>query len=420
MTSCDRLSRRRLLSAAVCAVPIPWFCAARVFGANERIVVGHIGVNNRGKDHVKRLAADTAAVCDVDQQVAAREQQVVATAAGRCDVYGDFRQLLDRRDIDAVVITTPDHWHALIAVGACEAHKDVYCEKPLALTVAEGRAMVTAARRNQRVFQTGSQQRSDRRFHLACELVRAGRIGKLERIEVGLPKTGQSQAPVPDATAPAWLDYDRWLGPAPWRPYNAQRVHVPHRAWRWWWDYSGGMVTNWGAHHLDIVQWALDADASGPVEVSGEGQYHPQGWFPVPATFQLHYRYAQGLPVEAGTQFPVGVRFIGSQGKLFVTRGRIESDPAEILAQPLGSGDVRLPVSDDHMANWLDAIRTRRAPVCDVEIGHRSATAAHLGNIALRTGRTIRWDPAAEQILGDPEAAAMLRRPYRRPWQFPG
>jgi predicted dehydrogenase len=391
-----------------------------VWGANDKIVVGHIGVNNRGKDHVKRLADCTAALCDVDQQVLEREQRNVAAGGGKCDVYGDYRRLLDRKDIDAVVIASPDHWHALMAVAACEAGKDVYCEKPLSLTITEGRAMVAAARKYGRVFQTGSQQRSDARFRLACELVRASRLGKLERIEAGIPKAGQSQAPVPDCDPPAWLDYQLWLGPAPQRRYNPMRVHVPHRAWRWWWDYSGGMVTNWGAHQLDIAQWALDADQSGPIEVSGSGQYHPEGWFPVPFAVNLQYRYANGVTVEVASQFKLGVTFVGSEGRLFVSRGKIESDPPEIVKRPLGAGGVHPNQSTDHVGNWLDCIRSRKSPICDVEIGHRSATACHLGNIALRTGRTIHWDPVAERIVGDEEAAGMLRRPYREPWRQPG
>lgn len=421
MNASSIASRRRFMKLTVAGLSLPWVIPSRAWGANERPVVGHIGINNRGKDHVKRLAAEsTAALCDVDQQVLAREQKVVAERSRPCDVYGDYRRLLDRKDLDAVVIATPDHWHALIVVAACEAGKDVYCEKPLSLTVTEGRAMVAAVRKHKRVFQTGSQQRSDKRFRLACELVRSGRLGPIERIEVRLPKAGQSAPPVPDCDPPEWLDYDRWLGPAPQRAYNPMLVHVPHRAWRWWWDYSGGMVTNWGAHHLDIVQWALDADQSGPIEVGGTAEYHPQNWFPVPVSFKLQYKYANGVQVEAATHFKVGVHFIGRAGRLFVTRGKIESDPPELLQHPLGPGDVHLYQSDDHIGNWLDCIRSRKTPVCDVETGHRSVTACHLGNIALRTGRTVRWDPAAEQILGDAEAAAMLRRPYRAPWRQPG
>ena len=418
MAQSIRFSRRRFVALAGGLLAAPLAVHARVIGANERILTGHVGVNNRGKDHVAQLARDVAALCDVDQQVLAREHQVVAAASGKCDVYNDYRKLLDCKDIDGVVIATPDHWHALIATDACAAGKDVYCEKPLALTVSEGRAMVAAARRHGRVFQTGSQQRSDPRFRLACELVRSGRLGRLERVEAGLPQAVQTAPPVPDGEPPSWLDYDRWLGPAPKRPYNPMRIHMPHRTWRWWWDYSGGQMTNWGAHHLDIVQWALDADNSGPVEISGKGQPHPRHWFPVPVTYEVAFRYASGLVVRAGTSFKSGVTFFGSEGRLFVTRGEITSDPPDITRQPLGETEVRLDESADHLTNWLDSLRSRKAPICDVEIGHRSATAAHLGNIAIRTGRTISWDPAVERILNDDQAQQMLTRPYRPPWRL--
>jgi predicted dehydrogenase len=414
------VTRRRFMALAAAGSAAPMVIPGHVFGANERIVIGHIGVNNRGKDHVKRLAADTAALCDVDQRVLARERKTVTAAAGKCDTYDDYRRLLDRPDIDAVVVATPDHWHALVAVAACQAGKDVYCEKPLALTIAEGRALVTAARRHGRMVQTGSQQRSDGNFRYACELVRLGRLGRLQRIEAGLPKAGQSAAPVADQQPPAWLDYNRWLGPAPERPYNPMRIHTPHRAWRWWWDYSGGQMTNWGCHHLDIVQWALGTDDSGPVEITGTGQFHPDNWFPVPVTFQLTYRYADGTTVDAGTDYKMGVTFIGSAGSIYVTRGKISSVPAELIRAPIGPDDVHLVESTDHMDNFLQSIRSRKLPICDVEIGHRSATMAHLGNIAIRTGQTLRWDPVAEQITGSAEAAGMIERPYRAPWQLPG
>jgi predicted dehydrogenase len=387
-----------------------------VLGANEQIHTGHIGVNNRGKDHVKRLASNAVALCDVDQHVLAREQKVVAAAGGKCEMYNDYRRLLEREDVDAVVIATPDQWHALIAVAACNAGKDIYCEKPLSLTIVEGRAMVAAARKNNVVFQTGSQQRSDQRFRRACEAVRSGAAGKLSKIEVGLPGPSQRQPLGPDQDQPDWLDYDFWLGPAPLRHYNPDIVHMPHRAWRWQWDYSGGQMTNWGAHHLDIAQWGMGTDDTGPVEIAGTAQYHPQNWFPTPVEFHVTYRYANGITVVAGQKYEMGVTFRGTDGSIYVTRGKISSDPPELLAE--SNNSVRLYASDDHMGDWLDCIRSRKRPVCDVETGHRSVTVAHLGNITIRTRRTIRWDPDQETIVGDDEASRMLARPYRRPWRL--
>lgn len=415
-----RLSRRRFLRKAAAttaaAMATAHVAASSVLGANERVHTGHIGVNNRGKDHVKRLASGVVALCDVDEHVLAREQKVVADAGGKCEVYGDYRRLLDSKDIDAVVIATPDHWHALIAVAACKAGKDVYCEKPLSLTISEGRAMVQAARDNSVVFQTGSQQRSDRRFRRACEVVRSGAVGKLVKIEVGLPGPSQRKPLGPDGEPPDWVDYDFWLGPAPSRRYNSDIVHVPHRAWRWWWDYSGGQMTNWGAHHLDIAQWGMGMDNAGPTEIAGSAQYHPQNWFPTPTQFLATFQYASGVTVTAGQKYETGVTFRGTDGSVFVTRGKISSDPPDILTHSQDS--VRLYASDDHIGDWLDCIRSRKRPVCDVEIGHRSVTVAHLGNIAIRTGRKIRWDPVRETIVGDEEAAQMLSRPYRQPWRL--
>ena len=245
----------------------PMFIPSRAFGANERVITGHIGLGGQGRGNLGQFVSNAVAVCDVDKNNAAKAAKTIADKEGRrCDVYGDYRKLLERKDIDAVVISTPDHWHALTTIHACEAGKDVYCEKPLTLTVAEGRKMVEAARKHKRVVQTGSQQRSSKEFPQACELVRNGHIGKVHTVLVGLPKSNHPGEPVPDSDPPAELDYDMWLGPAPYRPYNSKRVHYN---FRFFWDYSGGQMTNWGAHHIDIAQWGLGMDDSGPVEIEG-------------------------------------------------------------------------------------------------------------------------------------------------------
>jgi predicted dehydrogenase len=333
-----------------------------------------------------------------------------------CDGVGDYRRLLDRKDIDAVVITTPDHWHALPTIHACQAGKDVYCEKPLSLTVVEGRRMVEAARANNRIVQTGSQQRSDDRFRLACELVRAGRLGQLKEVHVGIPGCNFSGPPVPDSDPPAALNYDMWLGPAPDRPYNEKRVHY---LFRFFWDYSGGQMTNFGAHHLDIAQWALGMDDSGPVSVEGTAEFHPQKWYEVTMSCRLTYNYANGVKVVLGQLQPDikgGCTFIGTKGSIFVDRGKIVGTPEELVKEPLPATAERLYVSKNHHQNFLDCIKSRKLPICDVEIGHRSATVCHLGNIAARLGRKVEWDAATEQIRNDDEAAQMLSRPYRSPW----
>jgi predicted dehydrogenase len=280
--------------------------------------------------------------------------------------------------------------------------------------------MVEAARKNRCVVQVGSQQRTDFRFAFAAELVRSGRLGQLQRVEAGLPAVSIRPDAVPDSDPPDWLDYDAWLGPAPYRPYNERCVHVPWRQWRWCWDYSGGNVTNWGAHHLDIAQWGMGTDNTGPVAIEGTGEFDHEDRFSVPARYRITYRYAHGVTVAAGTDFRSGVTFIGSRGRLHVDRGKIASNPSELLEQTLSHGDLdayqQLYRKKNHFGDWLDCVRTSNMPVADIEIGHRSVTVCHLGNIAIRLGREIRWDPDKERIIGDEEAERMLSRPYRTPW----
>ena len=388
--------------------------AARATPPSEMVRVAMIGVGGQGMSNFKNLAKNVVALCDVDATHLAGAAKAFEVVRGKApETASDFRRLLDRKDIDAVVVSTPDHWHALPTVMACQAGKDVYCEKPLSLTIAEGKAMVAAARKHGRIVQTGSQQRSDDRFRLACELVRSGALGRLKEIQVGLPGVNFKGPAVADTPPPTGLDYDFWLGPAPAKPYNPKHVHYD---FRFFWDYSGGQLTNWGAHHLDIAQWALGMDDSGPVSIAGKATYHPERWYEVPESFDLTYTYANGLPLRCGKAYRGGVTFVGEAGKLFVDRGKIEGTPAELLKAKVSE---HLYASKNHHANWLDSIKTRKPSICDVAIGHRSATVCHLGNIALRTGRAIKWDPAREEVLDDSEAAAMLSRTYRSPWSLP-
>jgi len=414
-----RIARRQFLKGIAAGAGAAWIAPSilgnRVLGANERIVIGHIGVKNQGMTNLKRLIQNTAAVCDVDEEVLRKANSEVTRRNIPCEGYKDFRQLLARKDIDAVVTSTPDHWHALIVVRACEAGKDVYCEKPLTLTIAEGRAMVEAARKYKRIVQTGSQQRSDGKFRLGCELVRSGRIGKVKRVLVGIAGVNFNGPAVPDSDPPPELDYDFWLGPAPDRPYNVNRVHYN---FRFFWDYSGGQITNWGAHHGDIAQWGLGMDSSGPIEIEGTAKYHAQKWYEVPQWFEVRYAYANGVVLICGMSQPGGTTFEGTEGKIHVNRGVLESDPKEIIGKPLGPGDVHLYESKDHHDNWLECIKSRKLPICDVEIGHRSATVCHLGNIAIRSERKIRWDPEKEEIAGDADAAKMVSKAYRAPWKL--
>lgn len=423
-----RSTRNSLLTACVASVSSSLFLnrtrAATGENPSEFIRLGFIGVGNQGNNNLRALIKNAVAVCDVDKsRVAAARKKVEDTNSRPCAGFSDYRKLLEEKSIDAVVITTPDHWHTLPALHACEAGKDVYCEKPMTLFVSEGQALIKAVRRHNRVFQTGSQQRSDSKFRRACEYVRSGRIGKVTTVKVGLPgvnfeKKGEALV-VPDTLPPAELDFDFWLGPAPLRAYNKNRCHY---LFRFFWDYSGGQMTNWGAHHLDIVQWGLGTDASGPVEIEGSAVYHPDRVYETPQKFDVSYKYAGGTVVlcSSGTgKYKGGSLFEGEKGKLFVTRGAIESDPEDILEEPLDASSVKLYQSADHYANFLQCIKSRQDPICTVEIGHRSATICHLGNIAIRTGKKVLWDPKAERITGDDALTSWLNRPYRAPWQLP-
>lgn len=420
----SRVSRRSFVRqtglAAASALAAPLILPRRVFGANERITVGAIGVRNQGAGNLKRFlaaGADVAAICDVDSQVAASAAGIVAGQGPECRIYGDYRELLDQPGIDAVVITTPDHWHALMTIDACAAGKDVYCEKPLSLTIAEGRRMVNAARQHQRIVQTGSQQRSAAEFRTACMLVRNGFIGDVQEILAGIPGPNHPGPLGPDEPVPPELNYDMWLGPAPQRPYNKGRVHYN---FRFWWDYSGGQMTNFGAHHLDIAQWALGMDASGPISAHGTATFHPQHVHEVTETCRVTFTYASGVRVTVGqgqSDIPGGVTFIGSRGRISVNRGQLKTEPVELAKTSLDDSKlVQLYRSEDHTRNFLDCMRSRELPICDVEIGHRSATVCHLANIAVRTGRKVQWDPKKEQIVGDAELQKMVDRPYRSPW----
>ena len=418
------LSRRRFLqvsAAASTVIAAPYFVPARAFGANERVVTGHIGVKNRGgkTQNLKELRQHVGVICDVDKNVAAEAAKYLEENGKKCEVVEDYRRILERKDIDAVVVSTPDHWHALMTIHACQAGKDVYCEKPLSLFISEGRKMVEAARANSRIVQTGSQQRSDDRFRQACELVRNGALGKIQEVLVGIPRPNHPDKYVPDSDPPSELNYDLWLGPAPQRPYNVNRVHYN---FRFFWDYSGGQMTNFGAHHIDIAQWGLGMDESGPLSAEGVATYpDDKRLCEVTETCRIVLTYANGVHVVVGQQqkdIPGGVTFVGEKGRIFVDRSKITASDPDILTTDLPSDATRLYVSKDHYKNWLECIQTRKQPVADVEIGHRTATACHLANMAVRLGRKIAWDPVKERVVSDDEASRLVDRPYREPWKL--
>jgi len=358
------------------------------------------------------------AVCDVNLPKARKmrdrteKHYSAAAPSGRyrgVDVYQYHEQLLARDDIDAVFVTTPDHWHAAIAKAAMIAGKDVYCEKPLTLAVREGRVLVDTARHHGRILQTGTQQRSNASFRKAAEIVRNGLIGDIKYVRTKLGHFPPALA-LPEQPLPAEFDYDRWLGPTPWRPYNEKRVMGDYGGgWRCFPEYGGRKNGDWGAHHFDIIQWALGMDASGPVE------FIPQGFERTP--YQTH-RYANGVRVERVDEgLKSMIEFTGTKGTVWVSRDDyLETDPPELATRPLRAEDVHLHVSDDHHTDFFTSIRTRQRPIADVEIGHRSATVSHLNNIAKKLARPVQWDPASEEIVGDAVAATLLNRPRRAPY----
>jgi predicted dehydrogenase len=434
--------QRSLAAAAVAGLP-GWYAREvlahhleaeskeKAVAANDKIVFGAIGIgspqsrnmhliqNDLLKKHGDK--AEVVAVCDVDRSHRERAAKAIGSDV---KAYEDFRQLLDRKDINAVTIATPDHWHVLIAIDALRKGKDVYCEKPLTLTIHEGQALCKVQKETGKVFQVGSQQRSDTRFRLACELVRNGRIGKVHTVETRIGSNPTSPM-IPKAPVPDGLNWDFWLGPTPVVDYMEVKQGTKvftrcHYEFRWWYDYSGGKMTDWGAHHNDIAQWALGMDESGPVAVEGTGtepakDEHHYNCHP---DFEITYTYANGTKLLCRSKGENGIRFNGEDGKwIFVSRGKIEASDKKLLDEPLPSGATRLYVSNDHMGNFLECVKSRKECVCTAQVGHRSVSVCHIGVIALRTGKKLKWDPAKE-TFDDAEANRMLSRAMRAPWKL--
>ena len=429
----SKVSRRQFLRGAVAAPLVFTGIQATAARANERINLGFIGVGTMGRghlgDHLGNASVQVVAVCDVEptrredakKRVEAKyaEELKKGTYKG-CDAYADFREILGRKDIDAVVIATPDHWHAIPSVEAAKAGKHIYCEKPLTHTISEGRKIVDAVKKSGVIFQTGSQQRSDfgGNFRKAVEYVRNGRIGKLKTIRIG---DGVGAAPIacdlPTEEVPAGTDWERWLGPAPLRGYNAilcpKGIHSGFPRWRAYREYAGGYLADMGAHHFDIAQWAMDMDGSGPVKIEP----------PEKGEKGLKFTYASGIVMYHGADgTPKGKQndcvFEGTEGTIYVGRGGIDSDPADILKTPLAEGGFRVYPSNGHRKNWLDCIRTKKETICPAEIGNRSATVCHLANIGYRLRQALRWDPAQERFIENAEANKLLEREYRAPWKL--
>lgn len=447
-----KLNRRNFLKNAVStaagAISLPYIIPSSVLGADGRaaagnqITIGCIGVGGQGTGDMLGFLgqpdAQVVAVCDVERESsgyyngyhAGREhakrlvethyasQKEAGTYKG-CDVYSDFRELLAREDIDAVIIATPDHWHAINAIAAAAAGKDIYCEKPISHNIAEGRAMCDAVKKYNVIWQTGSQQRSDGKFRKACELVRNGRIGKVNLVEVGLPKWTQICPAQPEQPVPDGFDYNMWLGPAPAAPYTKMRCHFN---WRWIYDYGNGIITDWGAHHIDIAQWAMNTEHTGPMEIEGKGEFPQDSLWNVPYAYRVECKYAEGFTMLIGDtdKFASGIRFHGTQGWIHVNRESLTAEPKSVLDSVIGPNEIHLYKSDNHFRNFLDCVCTRTQAVAPVEAAHRTITIAHLGTIAMKTGTKLKWDPKKEQIIGDIEASRLMSRAMRSPWRLDG
>ena len=435
MSRCQPFSRRQFLrNTAVSAVAAPYIIPSGLLaaegrpGPNDRIGVAGIGIGRQGGWKFRSAAGHDisrpVAVADADMNRAEK------MAAGfKIEAYQDYRKLLERNDVDAITTATPDHWRSLVCIHACQAGKDVYAEKPMTLTIREGRLMVQAARKYGCVFQTGSQQRSLAANRYGCELIRNGRLGRIHTV-VGANYPSPWECALPVQPVPQGLDWDLWCGPNELVPYHVDLFSPRSKpGWISFRPYSGGEMTGWGSHGFDQIQWALGMDESGPVEIWTEGPKFDSPTYTEPEgrgrgekacrSPMVFFRYANGVTLKLDNGNPGGGIFIGEKGKIEIFRGRVTSNPAELVEEPIRDDEIHLYKSDDHVRNWLECIKTREIPIADVEIGHRSATVCHLGNIARWVGRKLRWDPVKEVFPDDEEANIFLDRPRRKPYELP-
>jgi predicted dehydrogenase len=408
--------------------PAPQLDKPKPKGIGDGLRVGLIGCGGQGTGDARnahRLDANIVAVCDVDQAhlTAARMNWPDA------QTFTDFRKLLELKELDAVICGTPDHWHTLVALAAMNAGKDIYCEKPLTLTIEEGQRLVKTQAATRRILQTGTQQRSSLYFRMAVELVRNNVLGKLKHAQVWVP-AGQYGGPFKESDPPDGFDYDLWLGQTPRVPYVKERTHL---TFRYWWEYSAGTITDWGAHHNDIVLWATGYQRSGPVSVEGRTLRPPvPGGFTVPSEWEIQFAYENGVTHTCITTTADtwsgqiadpkgqrhGIRFECEDGWIWVTRGTINASDREILKHKYGPSEQRVYESNDHMGNFLSCVKSRKETICPAEVGHRSASMCHLGGIAVRLGRKLQWDPAREQFPADAQAQSMTRREMRKPYDY--
>ncbi|MDZ7722526.1 MAG: Gfo/Idh/MocA family oxidoreductase [candidate division KSB1 bacterium] len=392
---------------------------------SDRITIGCIGMGNMGTSNMQVFLgnpdAQIVAVCDVDEIRLEKAREMVSVHGQNCIATPDFLKLIHDPSIDAISLATPDHWHGYIAVKAAENGKDIYGEKPLSHNLAEGRAICNAVQANQRIWQTGSWQRSQSNFRFGCELVRNGRIGKVHTVQVGLPEgySGRIPEEYHIQTPPATLDYDRWLGPAPYTPYIPFKTHWN---WRWQLAFGGGQLLDWIGHHADIAHWGLGMEHTGPFEIKGKGEYPKTGPWDAASRYYLKAQYPENITmIIAGgyPEIPMGTRWIGEYGWVYVNRGGvIKTNPESLVRETFGPDEVHLYRSNDHRANFIDCMKSRRPTITPAEVAHRSATPGHLGQIAMLLKRKIKFNPVTEAIINDPEASRLLSRPMRTPWKI--
>ena len=421
------IPRRKFLRTTAGALAAPYFIPASVLGAeapSKKITIGFIGTGDHGVTwnlhrYLELPAARVVMVCDVDGYRMRRAKAMVDAAYDNedCAMSKDFRDVLARKDIDAVMISTPDHWHTLISVMAAKLGKDVQCEKPT-LTIGEGKILIDVIRKEGRVFQTSTEDRAVPEYHRMAELVRNGRIGKLQRIEVILPRQPTVPGDPTPQPVPPDLDYDLWLGPAPFAPYTKDRLHFN---FRWIWDYSGGIICDWGAHLFDTAQWANNTERTGPVEVEGTGTHWHEGLYNTVKDYNVTYRYANGVVMTCTPGNP-SIKFIGTEGWVGNRgwRAKVEASSPEILNSKIGPEEIHLytNIEGEH-DDFLKCVKSRKDPYFPVDIGHRVSTVCHMANICLRLGRKLKWDPQKERFENDDSANAMLTRPMRSPWKLP-
>ncbi len=408
-------------------IPSSAFGMGRKIAPSDRIVIGSIGVGSQGMSNMRDFlklkdAVQFVAVCDVDTLHLAKAKETVDLANNNknCRTYSDYREFLEKEKLDAVSIALPDHWHGIIYSAAANKKLNVYGEKPICRTIKDGQTIVSAVKRNNIIWQTGSWQRSVANFHRGAELAINGRVGKVKYIEVGLPDGSKGIGTPPVQQVPSELNWEMWLGPALKVPYRG----VSHWDWRWILDYSGGQLTDWAGHHIDIANWGAGLEHTGPVEISGAGVYPVEGIFNVPVEYDFLCKYGNGIEMRVAnaSRLPLGMgtTWHGDLGWVHVDRGDVisASDP-KILNEVIGENEIHLYKSENHWQNFIDCVRSGKPTIAPVEVAYRAISVALLGEIAMTTGQTIKWDPDKEEIIGNPRASGLLSRPYRQPWTLP-